>query len=173
MPLTLRIGKNASIWEDGEGEEILRLLFTNKQNEPDLRASVYETDTENLTRVQAEHLVSFTNPAVATTACDLDVSTLAGARRLDDPAMPFGYIRTTHAELQLASRAQLLALIEVLRCSPQRRLPRIRDTIMAYMKDRRDAGDTEWTRVLESKPKWAAEVERFAVRSARDTTTPR
>ncbi|MFZ5443898.1 MAG: hypothetical protein ACOZQL_28090 [Myxococcota bacterium] len=157
MTLTLRIGTNRAIWEDGDVDELLRMAFSKKSGEPDLELSVYQTEQARLTQVRAEHLVSLTNPAIAAATLDLDLSGLAPGRRTPGQTL-FHYANDAHEELLFEDREALRRAIAVVRDEGPRRIPRDRHHIMDFIAER--AGDEEWTQALAQRPRWREELER-------------
>lgn len=67
MTVTLRIGKNQSVWEDGSVDELLRLAFSTRTGEADLQLSVYVVQPPQVDQARVEHLVSATLPLITIT----------------------------------------------------------------------------------------------------------
>lgn len=168
MTVALRIGRNQSAWEDGTVEELLKLAFSTKTGEPDLRLSVYLVEPAQLTQARVEHLVSETNPAITVTTADLNLVGLADPVR-SPGATTFKFTRDeAHAELQLESEARLRELIARVKAEPDRRLLRDRETLMAYVLERDEAGDPEWRALLArpEKARWREVVEKLKAKKA-------
>jgi len=144
--LLVRFARRLANWEEElPVEELQKREFKARNGGPDLRPSVYELDPAQTHRVRAyaEHAVGLDPPA---TALGLD---LTEPQRPIDPTAGsprFQFIRERHREIVLEDAGALHAFIrEILVNLGERKHQVTRQEVVAYVRERLQAADEEWT----------------------------
>lgn len=166
----VRVGTRAgAIWDEPDDRLVARKLFGKKNDqgaEFDLTFSVYDLDPTLRIQAAAEHHAQSGSPDPPSMTIDylLDslVSTTPAPR-----TFAFQLISRTHAVVGL-TEAQLLALVGQLRASPERRIGRKKDQVLAFIADRLHHQDPEWVAYLsrsdDRAKDWSDAVRRFDAR---------
>jgi hypothetical protein len=154
MSLVLRTVRRRTAWESPDVDQLINVEFK-VDGVVELQASVFKIDLADLTRVVAEYSAS-AELGLRATSDGVDLA------HDDYTPVPtpgdcfFEFTRNAHHEFRFADETALRAFLadHVLPSLATRYLTVPKAAIRAYVKQRRDENDAEWSRYDEERGAW-------------------
>lgn len=144
-------------------EEFFKAEMFDRDGRPDVNLSVFDIQVEGIVRTHAEYVVSVLTPpckkrgGLSLDACEGDFDATPSPAKL----MLFDHAKTRHVELRFLRESEVRELAEQLHreLAARERSASARE-VAEYARGRLSAGDQEWARACEVKPKWRHAFER-------------